>query len=451
MSVFVVPIFDRWLVYAPLLDTSALINRAAHSQLRADADNIDAGLADLRAALIHVPVKIPQPLQGKVSVPFLGLVPTRACNLSCTYCGFGASPSSERMDISTAVAGVNWMAAHVLESGRRTLDVHFFGGEPLVAFEVLEVAVHRARYVAFQEGLQANLEVATNGACSEAQARFVADHFQTVILSFDGFEETHDRRRSFASGTGSFSMVSRTAQICRESPANLCLRICVAEDNVDSLPEIVAWFCDEFHPTAIDFETLQPTLESKRAGLRPPDPYRFAAGYLKARRIALRRGVDAVYAAGAIDEPRLTLCPVGTDAMILHPDGRLSACYLPEPDWHCRGLDLMMGVLRPDGTLTLDPVALQRVRQLVAEKPRCRHCFCRWTCAGACHVNHSYPGCPNSYDDQCIQTRLVTACRLLQKLDFDSLARELLENRQAMERLALQADDRLHSDEAARA
>jgi uncharacterized protein len=354
------------------------------------------------------------------------------------------------MDISLAVSGVNWMAEYALESGRKVLDVHFFGGEPLVAFEVCEVAVHRARFVAFQNKLQPNLEVATNGAYSEARARFVGDHFHTVVLSFDGFEETHNRRRSFVSGAGSYSMVSRTAYICSESPADLCLRICVAEDNVDSLPDIVSWFCDEFRPLAIDFETLQPTPQSERAGLRPPDPYRFAAGYMTARHIALAQGVEAVYAAGAIDESRLTLCPVGTDTLVLHPNGRLSACYLPERDWLYRGLDLCVGVLRPDGTMTLDPAALQRVRRLVADKPRCRSCFCRWTCAGACHVNHSYPGCPSSYDDLCIQTRLVTACRLLQNLDLDSLAEELLENRQAMERLALQADDRLHPDEAVR-
>ena len=450
MSVFAVPLFDCWLVHAPLLKISAVINGAAHRELSTDPDCLDPHLADMRAALAEVPSEIPQPLQGAVSPPFFGLVPTRACNLNCVYCGFGAGPQSDLMTIPLAVAGVNWMAAYALSSGRRTLDVHFFGGEPLIAFEVVEVAVHRARCVASQNKLHPNLEVATNGAYSETRARFVGDHFNTVVLSFDGFEEIHDRRRYFASGAGSFPLVSRTAHICSESPADLCLRVCVAEDNVDRLPDIAGWFCDEFRPSAIDFESLQPTLQSERAGLRPPDPYRFAASYMIARRIALEHGVDAVYAAASIDELRITLCPVGNDTLILHPDGRLSACYLPEPDWRCRGLDLNLGALLPDGTTTLDPAALQRVRHLVGQKPRCPRCFCRWTCAGACHVNHSYPGCPGDYDDFCIQTRLVTACRLLQELDFDSLAMELLENHHAMERLALHADDRLRPNEVAR-
>ena len=86
---------------------------------------------------------------------------------------------------------------------------------------------------------------------------------------------------------------------------------------------------------------------------------------------------------------------------------------------------------------------VERVRQLVADKPRCQDCFCRWSCAGGCHVNHSYPGCSRAYDDFCIQTRLITACSLLDGLGFASLADGLVADGAEMQRLALRPSDRL--------
>ena len=422
---FAIPIFDKWLIWAPLQRTAALVNRAAL------ADQPE----ELREALAGEQEPEPRPREGAVNPQFLGLVPTRACNLSCAYCGFGATPQGEQMDPRMAAAAVDWMAGYAVRAGRKTLDVHFFGGEPFAAPDVVDVAVHRTRAVAAEKGLAPQLEVATNGVYSEARARWVGDYFDTVVLSFDGFRAVHDRHR------GSFDQVSRTARVLSASPADLCFRVCVARDNVEELAETVGWFTEEFGPSTIDFETLQPTPESERAGLGPPDPYVFAAHFRGARWVALEHGVEPVYAAAVTAEPRVSFCPVGNDALILHPDGRVSACYLLERDWQARGMDLNLGRLGGDMELAAGDV--ERVRQLVSDKPRCENCYCRWSCAGGCHVNHSFPGCSLGYDDFCIQTRLITACSLLDGMGLGQMADELVANRAEMERLALQPSDRL--------
>ena len=335
------------------------------------------------------------------------------------------------------------MADFAARSGRSTLDVHFFGGEPFSAPDVVDVAVHRTRAVAAEKGLLPNLEVATNGVYSEARARWVGDYFDTVVLSFDGFRAVQDRHRSAAGGRGSFDQVAGTARVLSASPADLCLRVCVARDNVEQLAETVRWFSEEFRPSSIDFETLQPTPESERAGLTPPDPYTFAAQFRKARRAACEHGVEPVYAAAVTTQPRISFCPVGNDALILHPDGRVSACYLLERDWQARGLDLNLGWLGAGGDMELPEEDVHRVRQLAADKPRCENCYCRWSCAGGCHVNHSFPGCVPAYDDFCIQTRLITACSLLDGLGLESMADELALDQAEMRRLALRPSDRL--------
>ena len=438
--IYVVLVRDRWLVYSPLHRVSALVNQAAVRELRSHQGS--GRLAELASQLHRDPERAPQPREGSVRPQFLGLIPTRACNLRCVYCGFGAvQASSERMAPGLAVKAVNWMGEHAQRLEQQTLEVHFFGGEPFAAGEVMDVAVHRTRAVAAQRGLLPVLEVATNGVYREDLARFIGDYFDSVVLSFDGPREIHDRRRPRGDGRGSFEAVARTAHLLSQSPTELCFRICVAQDNVERLAEIVAWFSEEFQPSTIDFETLQPTPESRQAGLEPPDPYAFAVQYFRARRTAAQKGVEPNYAAALTGTPRLSFCPVGHDALIASPDGRISACYLPEREWQERGLDLHLGWLSEN--LELDTQAVGRVRRLVAEKPRCERCFCRFSCAGGCHVHHSFPNCSKRYEDFCIQTRLITACSLLCELDQEPLAAEVMENRPAMEALALQASDRL--------
>jgi uncharacterized protein len=449
--VYVVPVLDRWLLHAPHHGVTALVNRAAVASLsRHGPVEGSAQLMELRSQLASEPQQRPRPRTGPIDPRFVGLIPTRACNLRCIYCGFGAATAPcDNMDPRLAVAAVDWMAAHASASGRETLDVHFFGGEPLSAADVVDVAVHRARAAAAAGGLSPRMEIATNGVCGEERARFLGDYFDWVVLSFDGPREIHDCHRPMDVARGSFDHVARTAHTLSSSPGDLCFRICVAEDNVGQLAEIVRWFCADFRPSAIDFETLQPTPQSERAGLAPPDPYAFASEYRRARGVATEQGVEAIYTAAAAGTPRLSFCPVGSDALIVSPDGRVSACYLAEEDWKSRGLDLDVGRLQADGVMSLDMAAVERVRRLAADKPRCEGCFCRWSCAGGCHVNHFFSPGSTRYDDFCVQTRLITACSLLDETDSGKFAAELLEDAPAMRALVLRDSDCLEDWEAA--
>ena len=430
---FAVPVFERWLLYAPLDGLSAVVNRAALTEFP----------GELAAALAGDAEPEPRPRRGAPNPQFLGLVPTRACNLACAYCGFGATPQGERMDPRLAAAAVDWMADFAARRGRRTLDVHFFGGEPFSAPDTVEAAVHRTRAASAARGLAPCLEVATNGVYSEARARWVGDYFDAVVLSFDGFRAVQDRHRPAAGGKGSFDHVVSTARVLSAAPADVCFRVCVARDNVEQLAETVDWFAQEFRPDSIDFETLQPTPESERAGLSPPDPYAFASSFRKARRTATGLGVEPVYAAAATGQPRISFCPVGNDALILHPDGRVSACYLQERDWQARGMDLNLGRFDTGGEMELAEEDVRRVRHLPGSKAGCENCYCRWSCAGGCHVNHSFPGCSPAYDNFCLQTRLITACSLLDGLDQESMADHLVLDRAEMQRLAEWPSDRL--------
>ena len=447
---YVLPVAAPYLLYSPLRRVSALVNQKAVSFLKnsfettVDNREIPDLLQDLFQELWQ-PVQIPSPERtGPLQPVFLGILPTRACNLACVYCDFGASNAlTSCMDFQTATAAVDWMAGYVKSLGWNTLNIHFFGGEPFFAGDVVDVVVHRARAVASRLGLLPHFEVTTNGVFDEERARFVAEYFDTVVLSFDGFKEIHDRHRPCHNTLGSFDIVARTAQILSQSSVELCFRLCVTQESVFQLEQIAQWFCETFQPSVINVETLQPTPESDAAGLNPPNPYDFAVHYVKANRIVEGFGIKAIYASTSTDVPRQSFCPVGKDALIVSPDGRVSGCYLPPHEWKKRGLNFDVGRLSPDGTMQVDDAAITRLRRIVTEKPRCERCFCRWTCAGGCHVNHSYPGCSSKYNNFCIQTRIITACLHLKDLGFEQVADTLLDSRTAMESLALQPSDRL--------
>jgi uncharacterized protein len=317
-----------------------------------------------------------------------------------------------------------------------------------VAGSVVDVAVHRARQVAVQRDLETNFKVSTNGYCSERRAQFVGHFFDGVVLSFDGTRELHDRNRPATRTRGSFDTVCRTADLLGRSPTELCFRMCVTMDALDRMVAVTKWFCRRFRPAIINFEPLKPNALSRQKGLEVPDPYRFAKAYLEAAAAAQACGVQTVYNAADRDRMRLSFCPLGKDAVIVDPSGELSACYLMKRDWEARGMDLTLGAIEPGGEVRLDMGRVKAMRTLVTAKERCRNCFCRWSCAGACHVGETYPGSSLTYTAFCIQTRLITACELLQDLGYGELGKELLGSPLARETLALQPDDRLGEETA---
>jgi uncharacterized protein len=139
----------------------------------------------------------------------------------------------------------------------------------------------------------------------------------------------------------------------------------------------------------------------------------------------------------------VTFCPVGDDAVIVAPDGSAHACYLLPREWQAKGLDLRLGQVTA-GRVGLEQTAVDRVRQRnVLNKPVCEKCFCKWHCAGGCHVNHRMDAAPGKFDRLCVQTRIVTLYNILRDLEQGDLALGLLNDRAALEQAVWQASDLL--------
>ena len=419
-SVFVLPVFEQYLVYAPLHNLAALTDSLAASRIRDSLLAPDdptvggdpmAGLVELLRARSP---SAPLPRQGSFSPAFLGLIPTRGCNLGCAYCSFQSMQDPNPvMTLELARDAIDWYLGLLRENGVPMAEIHFFGGEPFCAQEVLDFVFHYAHLKASEAGLTVRFEVATNGIFDDARSHWAAGSLDSIILSFDGPASIQDLQRPHRDGTGSFSRVARTAAILSEGSAELSFRVCVTAATVEELPAIARWFCHEFRPVSVGIEPLQPSAPSRAAGLQQPDPWTFAQKYCEAAWILEEHGIEPVYAAADIRARRVTFCPVGQDVPIISPDGIIAACYLLARDWEKKGLDLRLGRMESGSVfLDADQVAVAR-RMNVREKPGCSNCFCRWHCAGGCHVNHRPPDRQGRYERLCIQTRVLTLRNIL--------------------------------------
>jgi len=447
---FIIPVANDFLVYSPLVGISALVNRRGVIELKEQLQlvfenkgNPDAKLFELAKDIVQSPVQPPIKRTGDLSPEFLGIIPTRSCNGACNYCDFGADKAPEqKMSYELAVSVVDWYADLMKSQQKEILDIHFFGGEPMVARDVIEVVVQRARLLAAEQNGIPMFEISTNGQYGVNDACFLGQYFNKVILSFDGFKEVQNKHRPLKANRSSFENVFETAKIISNSNAELCIRSCVSLENVLQMEEYTKWLCENFRLSAINFEILTTSPASISAGLYPPDPIDFAIHFEKSRGIAKDYEIKVIYASDITGQLVVSSCPVGKDTAIVSPDGRISNCYLQPEKWQKAGLDLDFGLVAND-YVQIESVKIGAIREMVENKPRCKNCFCQWSCAGGCHVGITFPDCGIDYDNFCIQTRLISAFTLLLNLGLAEKLEKLIESTEALKLLANQKTDNI--------
>ncbi len=426
---FLLPCGERSLLFAPLRDLAALLSRRDHEDL-VRPGGPPPRLQALWERLRHR-VEPPSERRGPLQPRFLGLITTRDCSLACRYCDFQPGQRGETLTPALVKAGIALMGELAQNQGAELLPVHFFGGEPLLAWDLVQLAVARARAEAERRGLSAYFEVTTNGLLSREKAVWIGDNLHKVVLSLDGPPPVQDRQRPRKDGGASSAQVETCARLLSDAGAELCLRLCVTAETVSQLEEIVEYCLTQFRPTEIAVEPMQEGA-GRREGWRPPVPWDFVRHLARAYDICEEYGVELIFSATQIDRPGLSLCPVGNDGLILHPQGRLAACYLPPEEWRRQGLELEYGVIDAEGRWSIDATALQGVRASnVLHYPRCDHCFCRWYCSGGCHVHHSPPGGRRGRDDFCVMTRAISYWQLLRRVGAEAEAAAFLDHPEA--------------------
>lgn len=328
------------------------------------------------------------------------------CNLRCKYCfaGTGAFGGDRGlMNLETGKRGIDFV---LNASGhRKHCEVDFFGGEPLLNFQVVKDLVAYGRKAAAERGKTIKFTLTTNSVLlTEEVQNFLEKEDISVVLSIDGRPEVHDRMRPYASGKGSYDQViPRIRQFAEKRPESspyavgtyYYARGTYTHFNLDFDKDV-----DHLLDLGVKQISLEPVVAT------PDQPYAFQEGdipeilksYDRLGEDLLARkknGEDFSFFhfnvaldGGPCLPKRLSGCGAGHEYVAISPEGDLYPCHQ-----FVGQEEFKMGSLW-DEKPALDPNLVQSFRNAhVYSKASCRECWARFSCSGGCHAaNHAFSG-----------------------------------------------------------
>ena len=423
-EVYLVPFEGKFLLHAPLHGVTSLVNAVVAGELRAclgagRLNGISATARPLAEALLKRDARIPAIRTGPYSPGGVSLLPTTDCNLRCLYCAPSAgAPGAAYMSKAVCEAALRYQAEIVRRDRLKRFNVYYFGGEPFVAWELVQHCDKLGRELAAGLGVPFHVDCTTNAFMSQDHARWVARHIHFALVSLDGPAELNDAYRTTRNGGGTYDIIERTLRVFEEEGLPYALRCSVDDRIVERLPEIVDFFCREFKPTKINLEPLIQHGRCLESGLRSPSPASFVRGIVEAGKAARRQRVPLKLTTAQSERLAQSNCPVAEDNFVVAPDGLVATCFGANHRGSAHCQDYAIGEVNPvTCQVCIDQERVERVRSYaVANIPRCRGCFAKWHCSGGCRLFHTPPFCAEPPHPMCWVTQKLTLWQILQQL-----------------------------------
>jgi uncharacterized protein len=318
----------------------------------------------------------------------VSLVLTHDCNLGCGYCYTGAK-FRKRMPRETARKGLDMaFAPNRLGEAPREIQISYFGGEPMLEFELLIDVAREAHARAQAAGVKLVQTVTTNGTLlDEAKIRALYELDVYVALSIDGVREAHDRNRPRMGGGSSFEAVERGLELLVAAGRSFETISVVTPATAEMLGESVAWLFAKGVPRV----SLNPCYEAAwddDALARWEHGMRGAADAMAAcmragRTVSVSTFDNKILAAlkgGLAQEDR---CKLGDGFAAVSPDGWLYGCerLVAEDD------DASLRIGHVDTGLDWKAVTCSRPdvgEDKHAINAECDTCTERFRCAASC-------------------------------------------------------------------
>lgn len=176
---------------------------------------------------------------------------TQDCTLRCRYCYAGEKKRCS-MGRETAFRGLDLVMDEARRQGA-ALDVGFFGGEPLLEWELLQACDAYVRERAADMVAAPRFSVTTNGTLLTAErAAWLAAHRYWLFLSLDGSPRMHNLNRTYPDGRGSHAAVARALDVVNATPGmNAQLACVVSPNNHRHVTEGVEWMAAHFRGNII--------------------------------------------------------------------------------------------------------------------------------------------------------------------------------------------------------
>lgn len=341
------------------------------------------------------------------------------CNLRCKYC-FAATGDfcmGERKLLSYEVGkkALDWL---VEKSGKRVhLEVDFFGGEPLMNFDVMKRLVEYGRSIEAEKNKKFKFTTTTNCVLmTEEIMDFFNKEMGNVVISMDGRPEVHDRMRPTVNGKGSYAIIAEKAKefARRRGHQEYYVRGTYTGYNKDFANDVLFLADQGFEQLSVEPVVTDPACEYALHEEDLPqlrEEYeRLAVAYMDRRANGkwfnfFHFNVDLE--GGPCLRKRLTGCGAGNEYVAVTPDGDIYPCH----QFVGREGYRMGSVL--DGTFNSD---LQKkfANNHVLTKEKCRECWARFYCSGGCAANaEAFHGdISQPYDMECQLERKRLECAM---------------------------------------
>ena len=313
------------------------------------------------------------------------------CNLNCSYCFASQGKYHGERAVMSYEVGKRALDFLIENSGsRHNLEVDFFGGEPLLNFDVVKKLVAYARSVEKKYNKNFRFTLTTNGMLiDEDVIDFANRECANVVLSLDGRREIHDRFRVDYAGRGSFdTIVPKFKQLVEaRGGKNYYMRGTFTHANPDFLEDIKVMLDLGFDELSMEPVVCAP---GDPAELTPSDMEVVKEQYEKLAELMLERekaGKPFTFYHYMIDltggpciYKRISGCGSGTEYMAVTPWGDLYPCHQFVGDEKYKLGSIYDGV-------TNEAAQCEFASCNVYKKPECRDCWARLYCSGGCAAN----------------------------------------------------------------
>ena len=338
-----------------------------------------------------------EPMAGTLKARTSGVIKAlclhiaHTCNLNCSYCFASQGKyhgDRALMSYDVGRQALDFLVAH--SGTRRNLEVDFFGGEPLMNFEVVKQLVAYARSIESAAGKHFRFTLTTNGMLVDDDViDFANREMSNVVLSLDGRREIHDYYRVDYAGRGSYDTIVPKFQkfVRARGGKNYYMRGTFTHRNPDFLNDIQAMLDLGF--TELSMEPVVAAADDP-AALTEEDKTIVLEQYEKLADLMLQRDKEGRpftfyhymldLKGGPCIYKRISGCGSGTEYMAVTPWGDLYPCHQFVGEERFRLGDIWHGV---QNTAVQEEFAACNVYA----REECRDCWARLYCSGGCAAN----------------------------------------------------------------
>ena len=343
------------------------------------------------------------------------------CNLACKYCFAEEGEYHGRRALMSFEVGKKALDFLIANSGnRRNLEVDFFGGEPLMNWEVVKKLVEYGRSQEKIHNKNFRFTLTTNGVLLDDEImEYCNREMSNVVLSLDGRREVNDRMRPFRKGAGSYDLIVPKFQKFAESrnQTNYYVRGTFTRNNLDFSQDVLHFADLGFKQMSIEPVVAASTelyaIQEEDIPKILSEYDKLAVEYINRKKEG--RGFNFFHfmidlQQGPCVAKRLSGCGSGTEYLAVTPWGDLYPCH------QFVGQEKFLLGNVEEG-ITNTEIQDQFKLCNVYAKEKCRDCFARFYCSGGCAANsYNFHGSiTDAYEIGCKMQKKRIECSIMIK------------------------------------